>query len=159
MNDERVTTLSLQHDLHFVARTPGGHEVHLSARVDGDDAPDAPTPMEMLLITLAGCGAMDVISILRKMRQDVASYDLRISGERAPEHPRVYTSILMTHELRGGAIVEANVVRAIHLSMSRYCPVFAMLHPAVAIRERYVITDDGGGREEGEVRLDDTAAG
>ena len=154
METTAETHLELQGDLHFIAHTRSGHDVHLDSSVD----PSAPlagiTPMELQLVTLAGCTGMDVISILRKMRQDVTSYDLRLSGERVETHPRVYTSILLTHAFAGSSISEQSVRRAIELSMTRYCPVFAMLHPTVAIRERYDITDPGTNSTiEGEVVL------
>ena len=151
------TRLHLVDELRFTATTPNGHTVELDSHADGP--PTAATPMQLQLVALGGCTAMDTISVLRKMRQDVTSYDVRLSAERAEEHPRVYTSILMTHELRGHAIVEANVHRAIQLTMTRYCPVFAMLYPTVAIRERYEITDDDTGVVvAGEVSREDEAA-
>jgi putative redox protein len=110
-----------------------------------DGVASAATPMELQLVALGGCTAMDTISILRKMRQDVTAYDVRLTSERAAEHPRVFTSILMTHEIRGRSILETNVHRAIELTMTRYCPVFAMLHPTVDVRERYEITDEDSG--------------
>ena len=150
------TRLHLVDELRFTGTTPNGHMVELDSHSDGP--PTAATPMQLQLVALGGCTAMDTISILRKMRQDVTSYDVRLSAERADEHPRVYTSILMTHELRGRAIVEANVRRAIQLTMTRYCPVFAMLYPKVDIRERYEITDDDTGVVvAGEVSREDEA--
>jgi putative redox protein len=143
MGSDNETRLHLVDGLRFTGTTPSGHTIELDSSVDG--APSAPTPMEAQLVALGGCTAMDTISILRKMRQEVAAYDVRLSAERAPEHPRVYTSILMTHEVRGWGVSEANVQRAIQLTMTRYCPVFAMLSPGVDIRERYEITDEATG--------------
>ena len=157
MSSDGETRLHLVDELRFTATTPNGHTIELDSHVDGP--PTASTPMQLQLAALGGCTAMDTISILRKMRQDVMSYDVRLSAERAEAHPRVYTSILMIHELRGHAIVEANVHRAIRLTMTRYCPVFAMLYPTVAIRERYEITDgDTGAVVSGEVSREDEAA-
>jgi putative redox protein len=133
------TRLHLVDGLHFVGMTPSGHAIHLDSKAEG--APSAATPMELQLIALGGCTAMDTLSILRKMQQDVAAYDVRLTSERAAEHPRVYTSILMTHEIGGRDLSEAQIRRAIQLTMVRYCPVFAMLYPKVEIRERYEITD------------------
>ncbi len=134
------TRLHLVGELHFTGTTPNGHTIELDSHADGP--PTAATPMQLQLVALGGCTAMDTISILRKMRQEVSGYDIRLTAERAEEHPRVYTSILMTHELRGRAISEANVHRAIQLTMTRYCPVFSMLYPKVDIRERFEITDE-----------------
>ena len=129
------TRLHLVDGLHFVGTTPSGHMIDLDSNGEGA------TPMELQLIALGGCTAMDTVSVLRKMRQDVSAYDVRLTSERADEHPRVFTSIVMVHELRGVGISEPNVRRAIQLTMIRYCPVFAMLYPKVEIRERYEITD------------------
>ena len=151
MNAASETRLHLVDELRFTATTPNGHTIELDSNADGP--PTAATPMQLQLVALGGCTAMDTISVLRKMRQDVTAYDVRLSAERADEHPRVYTSILMTHEVRGRAVGETNVHRAIQLTMARYCPVFAMLYPKVDIRERYEITDD----ETGEVVVGEVA--
>lgn len=129
-------SLRLIDGLRFNVRTTSGHEIVLdSGPPPGGDA--GPRPIELVLAALGGCGAMDVISILRKMRQDVTSYDVRVEGERRDEHPRVYTTITVTHQLEGRDLDEANVRRAVELSMSRYCPVYTMLSPAVPIDVRY----------------------
>ena len=157
MSSGGETRLHLVDELRFTGTTANGHTIDLDSIADG--SPTAATPMQLQLVALGGCTAMDAISILRKMRQDVTAYDVRLSAERADEHPRVYTSILMTHELRGRAIVEANVHRAVQLTMTRYCPVFAMLYPKVDIRERYEITDTETGEVvAGEVAREDEAA-
>ena len=143
MSSEGETRLHLVDGLRFTGTTRTGHTVSLDSTEDG--VASAATPMELQLVALGGCTAMDTISILRKMRQDVTAYDVRLTSERATEHPRVFTSILMTHEIRGRDIVETNVHRAIELTMIRYCPVFAMLHPTVDVRERYEITDEDSG--------------
>ncbi len=137
-------TLHLDSDLRFTATTGSGFSVQLDSYL-GDDSTAAASPMEMVLVALGGCTAMDVISVLRKMRQDIASYDLKLSGERAEGHPRTYTSILMTHRIGGTGVGESNARRAIELSMTKYCPVFAMLSPGVAIREVYEIRDTASG--------------
>lgn len=156
MSSGGETRLHLVEGLHFVGTTPSGHAIDLDSHVG--DPPVAATPMELQLVALGGCTAMDTISILRKMRQDVTAYDVRLTSERAAEHPRVYTSIVMTHEVRGQGISEANVHRAIQLTMLRYCPVFAMLYPEVEIRERYEITEnDAGTFVAGDVSMEEGA--
>ena len=155
--NERETRLHLVDGLHFVGTTPSGHAVDLDSHVE--DPPTAATPMELQLVALGGCTAMDTISILRKMREDVTGYDVRLTSERAVEHPRVFTSIVMTHEISGTGVSEANVRRAIQLTMLRYCPVFAMLYPKVGIRERYEITDGRSGAVlAGDVSMEEEGA-
>ncbi|HYM16850.1 MAG TPA: OsmC family protein [Dehalococcoidia bacterium] len=139
------TTLHLKDGLTFEAATPSGFRLLVDSAITPSDDLTGPTPMELQLVAFGGCTAMDTISILRKMRQDVTSYDVRLTHTRAPEHPKVYTSIQLTHAVRGRDLSEPNVRRAIELTMARYCPVFAMLHPTVDITERYELVDDSTG--------------
>ena len=132
--------LRMESGLRFAAETGSGFAIAMDSSL-GDEPVSAASPMEVQLVALGGCTAMDVISVLRKMRQEVSAYGVALSGERATEHPRVYTSILMTHTVRGTGIAEASVRRAIELSMTKYCPVFGMLYPKVDIRERYEIIE------------------
>jgi len=104
-----------------------------------DSAPDVggdnsgPRPVELLLIGLAGCTAMDVISILKKMRQDVTGFEVRAHGERASEHPRKFTHITIEYVLTGSNIDPAAAQKAIDLSATRYCSVQASLDPAIKV--------------------------
>lgn len=94
--------------------------------------------METLATALAACTAMDVISILLKMRQPLEGLSVEVSGERAEEHPKRFLSLEVAFDLRGD-LDEAKVQRAIALSEERYCSVAATLRPAVPIASRYVI--------------------
>jgi putative redox protein len=144
-------SLRLEEGLRFVAETGSGFQVHLDSRSDTESM-TAPSPMELQLVALGGCTAMDVISILRKMREVVTAYDVRLIGERAEEHPRVYTAVTIEHKLRGEGLDRERVHRAIQLTMTRYCPVFAMLYPSVPIREVFTIEDEStGAKVDGEV--------
>lgn len=147
--------LTLVDGLKFDAKTQSGHTLRIdSSGVTGGTA-SAPSPMELQLVALGGCGAMDVISILRKMRQDITAYEVTVTAERADEHPKRYATAVIAHSFRGREIREANVRRAIYLSMTKYCPVFAMLSPGVEIRETFEIRHEDGSTVSGEVRLSD----
>lgn len=120
------------------------------------DTPDsgaqrvAASPTETLLGALAACTSLDVASILRKKRQLVRSYQIAVTGEKADEHPRVFTSIVVEHRVSG--IVETEALRrSIELSATRYCPVSAMLSASVRIEHRYRLLAgaDGGDEEAG----------
>lgn len=104
--------------------------------------------MEMLLVGLGGCTGMDVISILRKMRQEVTHYEVRLEGTRAEEHPKIYTDITVEHVLKGRKLQEELVRKAVDLSANRYCPASAMLGKAAKIRHTYRIIDERTGIEE-----------
>jgi len=95
-------------------------------------------PMELLAVSLGGCTAMDVISILNRMRQPVEAFTVEVSGERAEEHPKQYTSLEVVYRLKGD-LDERKVARAIGLSETRYCSVAATLRPAVEITSRFEI--------------------
>ena len=101
-------------------------------------------PTESLLAALAGCASMDVGPILRKKRQQAASYRISVTGERSDEHPRIYTGIVVEHQVSGEVEPEA-LRRAIELSATRYCPVNAMLAwGKVTIHHRYVARSEAG---------------
>jgi putative redox protein len=103
-----------------------------------------PAPMEMIASGMAGCTAMDIMSILAKKKQDVTNFDVLLHADRAGEHPKVFTSVEMVYEVTGHAIDESAVVRAIELSVQKYCPAHAMMRQVFPISQRYVIFEDEG---------------
>jgi putative redox protein len=115
--------------------------------VGGDD--DGARPMEMLAIGWAGCTAMDVISILNKKRQDITDFEVKVSASRSDEHPKVFTGAAFEYVVVGHAVDEAALLRAIELSLTRYCPANAMLGRLMPTQFRYHIYEDlGEGRRE-----------
>ena len=94
--------------------------------------------MELLATSLGACTAMDVASILVKMRQPLEAFSVEVSGERAEDHPKRFLSLEVVYHLKGD-LDERKVERAISLSEERYCSVEATLRPAVPITSRYVI--------------------
>ena len=135
-------TAQLDGAMCFRALGDSGHEVVMDAAPEVGGQDRGARPMELLLAGLAGCTGMDVVSILRKMRQEVTGYEVRVRGERAEEHPRVYTEIVVEHVVRGRGLIEAHVARAVELSATRYCPASAMLEKAARIEHRYAIVDE-----------------
>jgi putative redox protein len=125
--------------LRVDATTDGGYRLTLqSAPQPGQST----GPMDTVLVALAGCTAMDVISILRKKRQPVVRYEIDVSGIRAGGHPNVFTQIVVEHRVDGAVDPEA-LRRSIELSATRYCPVNAMLSAAVHIEHRYRLRQEG----------------
>lgn len=111
-------------NLQFHGTLGSGYEFDLNSSA----GPAGGSPMEFLLAGVAGCTAMDVISILQKMRQKVHDFSVEISGVRAEEHPKVYTDVTITFVVRGEDIKEENVARAIELSETIYCSASQMFH-------------------------------
>jgi putative redox protein len=99
----------------------------------------APSPVEMLLVALGGCHAMDVIAILRKRRQRVTGYEVEVAGERRDAHPRAFTRIEILHRLRGRDLSPRAIEDAIHLSHTKYCSVQASLDPGIVVTNRYEV--------------------
>lgn len=125
--------------MSFSGTADSGFTVPLGtdASVGGDD--DGFRPMEMLLVGLAGCTAMDTISILAKKKQDVHAFEVKVHSDRAGEHPKVFTHITLEYIVSGKQIDPAAVERAVELSATRYCPAQAMLSKAVEIATKITI--------------------
>ena len=98
-------------------------------------------PMELLLVSLAGCTAMDVISILKKKRQDVTGFEVRAHGLRADDHPKIYTDITLEYVVRGHGVDPKAIERAIELSETKYCSVAGMLKKAANITTTFRVEE------------------
>ena len=90
-------------------------------------------------MSLAGCTGMDVISILRKKRQDVTNFEVKVHADQADSHPHVFTAVIVEYIVTGNNIDPKAVERAIDLSENAYCPAQAMLVKAVPIKHTYTI--------------------
>ncbi|RIH86630.1 OsmC-like protein [Meiothermus luteus] len=99
--------------------------------VDGDQPATGMRPMELLLAALAGCTAYDVVDIMEKKRQPLARYRVEVVGERAEEHPRRYTRIVVTHYASGPGVTREALERAVELSHTKYCSVSASLNAQI----------------------------
>jgi putative redox protein len=130
--------------MSFSGTGPSGFVVPLGTDPAVGGADDGFRPVELLAISLAGCTAMDVISILGKKREQVSSFEVFFHGERQAEHPKVITAGHILYRLSGAGINEASVRRAIELSVTKYCPAFAMLSRVFPIETHYEIFEDGG---------------
>ncbi len=129
-------TVRWKHDgLMFEGTTPNGR-ADLASALDPEG--NGCRPMELLAMALGGCTAMDVLSILNRMRQPVEAFSVEVGGTRAEDHPKRYTSLEVVYRFTGD-LDEAKVARAIELSETRYCSVAATLRPGVPITSRYEI--------------------
>lgn len=125
-------------DDFFIGTAPSGCIQLMDSK---GDRHAAPTPLEMLLIAVAGCTAFDVESILRKKRQDVTHYNVEIEGERFDEHPRKFTRFHVHHIVHGRNISEKSLADAIELSDTKYCSVAATVRPTAEITTSYEIVE------------------
>ena len=128
--------------LRFIGASGSGHGVIMDG--SGSDDPDGslgPSPMEMLLLGLGGCSAIDVVHILKRMRQPVEDCQVDLSGERAPEPPRVFTSIHALYTVTGPGLSAERVAEAVRLSADKYCSASVMLGTAVEITREIKVID------------------
>jgi putative redox protein len=130
----RRATIRHEGGEHFAATTGTGRRLDYGPAADRNQH----SPVESVLVALAACSAMDVISILEKKRQKIDSYLIDVLGDQRDAYPQVYTRIDVVHIVEGTVVLEAAVRRAIELSATKYCPVSAMLSAgATEIHHRY----------------------
>ncbi len=123
----------------FIGISPSGHAQVLDT--DHERA-SAATPVELLLIALGSCTAVDVISILHKKRQQVTNYRVEVKGTRRAEHPRSFTRMEVRHIVSGRNLSEKALAQAIELSETKYCSVAATLRPTAEIISSYEIIEE-----------------
>jgi putative redox protein len=125
-------------DKRFVGRASSGHAIVVDASAEKLGS----SPMELLLIGMAGCTAYDVMSILEKKRQSVTGLEVRAQAERAEEPPKVYTTIQVEYVLLGRDIKPKAVEDAIRLSEEKYCSASVMLGKMAQISTSYRIEEE-----------------
>jgi len=133
MGEHIKTKVTLQKGMQFTGTTDTGFSVQLDAKQEVGGEGKGFIPLELMALSMAGCTAMDVISILRKKRQDVTAFEVRVDAPRAEEHPRVFTSATIEYLVSGHDVDEKAVRRAIELTSERYCPAQAMLGQVIPI--------------------------
>jgi putative redox protein len=125
-------------DDFFIAISPSGHAMTLDTN---SERASAASPMELLLVALGGCTAVDVIGILQKKREQVTDYRVEVRGERRDEHPRSFRRMEVRHILTGKGLSPKAVAQAIELSENKYCSVAATLRPAAEIVSSFEIIE------------------
>lgn len=137
-NNEYKGTVQYAGDEFFIGTTPSGH----AQAIDGKgDRKSAPSPLEMLLVSVAACTAVDVVSILEKKRQDVTDYKVEITGTRRDEYPRAFVAFHIHHIVYGRSVSEKAVADAVALSDEKYCSVAATVRPTAKITTDFEIIE------------------
>jgi putative redox protein len=138
-NDFKASVLHAENDF-FIGISPSGHAVTIDTNHDRNAAP---TPIELLMIAVGACTAVDVISVLKKKRQDVTDYRVEIKGARRDEHPRSFNRLEVHHIVRGRSVSSEAVEKAVKLSDEKYCSVAATVRPAAEIVTTFEIVEEG----------------
>ncbi|MEI7848310.1 MAG: OsmC family protein [Chloroflexota bacterium] len=140
--------------MSFTGTAETGFSVPLGSDPAVGGANDGFRPLELMAVSLAGCTAMDVISILRKKQQAVSGFEVQVQASQPETHPHVFTHAKIVYLVTGTKVDEAALVRAIQLSATKYCPAQAMLSKAFPMDLIYEIHEDGAGLVcSGEVKL------
>ena len=127
-------------DMSFVADV-NGHEITIDAtdKVGGKDR--GPRPKPMMLLALGGCTGMDVVSILKKMRVELESFDVDVEATTTDEHPKYYDHFTITYTFKGKDLPMAKLEKAVDLSQDRYCGVSEMLRKSSVLDHKIVVID------------------
>lgn len=124
-------------DLTFMAESPSGHGILMSAGAENGGKDSCYRPMELLLMGLGGCASIDVVSILKKARQDVTDCEADLTAERNQGVPGYFTKINVHFTVTGHALSEKQVERAVALSFDKYCSASFMLREKAEITWSY----------------------
>jgi putative redox protein len=143
--------MEMEHTWKATAVLKGAVTFEITARsghsvlVDSDEATGGDNsgfrPLEQLLASDAGCAGIVVTGLLRRMRQEVTDYRINVEATRAETHPKVFTEIVVEHEIRGKGLSMASVKQSIALAAGKYCPVVLMLAKSVPTIHRYRVID------------------
>ncbi|MDD3807360.1 MAG: OsmC family protein [Candidatus Marinimicrobia bacterium] len=137
----KVTLKGIGDHLTFMAKGDSGHWVPIDADESLNGFNAGSRPMELVLEALAGCTAMDVLSILHKKHMTYDRFAIDIEAERAKEHPKVFTNIHVIYKFWGDNLLESAIQRAIELSETKYCSVNAMLRKSAKITSEYRLNE------------------
>lgn len=132
-------TVSWTGGMRLVGSAGSGHAVVMDVAPDAGGADSAATPFELLLLSLAGCTAMDILLILKKQRVDFSRLDVTVHAVRSDEHPRKLVRAELDYVVRGQGVTEDQLKRAVDLSHEKYCSVSATLKPGVEITTKATV--------------------
>ena len=127
--------------LSFTGEANSGWRIPIGTGKDHGGRDDGASPMELMAMGLAACSGMDVISILKKKKQEVTDFEVRFHVERANEHPKVFTRVVLEYVVTGHLVEQTAVERAVELSITRYCPGYAMMQKAVPIEVQITLLE------------------
>jgi putative redox protein len=139
IDNQSKATLHFAGNDFFVGVSPSGHAQLIETNSKRNSAA---SPLELLMLALGSCTGVDVISVLKKQRQQVSNYRIEVSGERRDEYPKAFTKLYVKHIVTGHAVSEQAVARAIELSDQKYCSVAATVRGSAEIITSYEIVEE-----------------
>ncbi|KLU58933.1 hypothetical protein CEB3_c49520 [Peptococcaceae bacterium CEB3] len=128
--------------MHFQAEGNSKAVTHLDTSTVAGGSGMGASPMEMVLMATAGCSGMDVVSILGKMRIKYTRFEVAVHGDRAAEHPRVFTDVELVYKFWGDGLAQDKLERAVTLSLNKYCSVANMIDKAANLTYRIEVNPE-----------------
>ena len=128
-------------DYTFIGTGPQGNSIIIDSPVRAEDKPLSLTPTQLLLSALGACSGIDVVSIMKKMRQDVSGLRIEVTGEKTPSFPKYYGKIHVKYIVEGNGIKRDALLKAIRLSLEKYCTVSLTVEGKAKIDWSYEIVD------------------
>jgi putative redox protein len=141
-------TVTWKDNLIFLGTPASGFPVQMDSDESFGGTNSGIRPMELIALGLAGCAAMDVLSILQKKRQQVTHFEVTVDAPRSHEYPKVFTSAQITYLVTGRNVQESAVLRAIELAATKYCPAQFMLAQAFPMVLKYEIYEEHDGNRQ-----------
>ncbi len=139
--------VTLREAVTFDATAGSGHSLVIDSPEVSGGGNAGFRPLELLLVGIGGCAGQVGVSLLRRMRQDVTAFRVRVEANRAEEHPKVYTDVTVEYEIEGRDLSLPAVLQAMTLATSKYCPVVIMMGKATKLSHRYHVRDLATGEE------------
>ena len=133
--------VSWKDGMRFIGAADSEFEVPMDATVKHGGQGKGASPMELFAIGLAGCSGMDVVSILRKKKQEFKEFDMKVSVNRAADHPKVFKDVLIEYIVKGKNLDPKAVERSVELSVERYCSGIAMLSKTAEINTKVTVLE------------------
>lgn len=132
--------VTLKDQMHFMGMLDG-HEIPIDAGPEFGGQGKGLSPKGLTLTSVAGCTALDVIGLLRKMRSEPEDFSVEAEAEVTEDHPRVFTRVKLTYRLKGAGLSREKVEKAVKLSQEKYCGVSAMLKKAAPVEYEIIIEE------------------
>jgi putative redox protein len=122
----------------------GGYKIILDSDPEFGGQKKGPKPKPLMMVALAGCTGMDVVSLLKKMRVDFSTFNVRVEGDLSEEHPKKFEKMKIIYELSGNSIDRTKVEKAVALSQEKYCGVSVSYRASMDISHEIIIKETGG---------------
>ncbi len=128
--------------MQFVGEADSGHAIVMDGDTEAGGKNTGLRPMELLLVGIGGCSGMDVVSILKKKKQNISGLEINVNGKKADSYPKKFTEIDIEFVIRGKDISDEAVKKAVQISMEKYCSVKATLEGSADINFVYKIIEE-----------------